>query len=224
MTIDEFIRANQCNKLYHMSEKGSWSNIQQLGLLSTSTLLDLCGYTSKQRFEIESQLRETRKPIKHPKLGFLYVRDQIPMRDWPEQGICLDDLLEGVNRQEWFEFLNSKVFFWVPRDELIKMICAWQYSGKPQWVITVNTRQLLQQYSNKAYVSDQNTGSLYSRRKRGPKSFVPFNSCSVKTNIKELAIDDGVPNLADFAVSVDECIGNKVNGERIYRLVQHIWP
>ena len=104
------------------------------------------------------------------------------------------------------------------------MICAWQYSGKPQWVITVNTRQLLQQYYNKAYVSDQNTGSLYSRRKRGPTSFIPLNSCSVNADIKELAIDDGIPDLADFAASVDECVGNKVNGERVYRLIRHIWP
>jgi len=224
MTIDEFIRANRCEKLYHMSEKGSWIHIQHLGLLSTSSLLDSCGYTGKERFAIESQLRETKKPIRHPNLGILYIRDQVPMKDWPEQGICLDDLLEGVGRQEWFEFLNRKVFFWVSKDELIKMICAWQYSGKPQWVITINTRPLLQQYSDKAYVSDQNTGSLYSRRKRGPKSFTPLNSCPVKAGIKELAIDDQVPNLPDFVVSVDECVGNKVNGERVYRVVQHIWP
>jgi hypothetical protein len=224
MTIDEFLRANRCEKLYHMSEKDSWPHVQQLGLLSTSALLDLCGYTGKERFEIESQLRETKKPIKHPSLGILYARDQVPMRDWPEQGIFLDDLLEGVGRQGWFEFLNGKVFFWVSKDELIKMICAWQYSGKPQWVITVNTRPLLQQYSDITFVSDQNTGSLYSKRKRGPKSFAPFNSCPVKTGIKELAIDYQVPNLSNFVVSVDECIGNKVNGERVFRVVRHIWP
>jgi len=207
-----------------MSEKGSWPNIQKLGLLSTSTLLDLCGYADRERFAIESQLRETKKPIRHPDLGIIYVRDQVPMKDWPAEEIYLDDLLEEVSRQEWFEFLNGKVFFWISRDELVKMICAWQYRGKPQWVLTINTRQLLQQYSDKAYVSEQNTGSLYSRRKRGPKSFAPFSSCPAKTGIKELAVDNGVPNLSDFVVSVDECIGNKVNGERICRVVRHIWP
>jgi hypothetical protein len=146
------------------------------------------------------------------------------MKDQPKQGIFLDALLEGVGRQGWFEFLNKKVFFWVSKDDLVKMICAWQYSGKPQWVITVNTRPLLQQYSDKASVSDQNTGSLYSMRKRGPKSFVPFNDCPIKANIKELIIDYQVSNFSDFVISVDECIGNKVSEERVFRVVRHIWP
>lgn len=226
MTIDEFISMNQCKVLYHMSEKGSWPNIQQLGLLSTSALLDLCGYAGTERFKVESQLRRNKVPIKHPKHGYIYIRDQFPMLDWPEQSIYLDELLEEkVTRQEWLEFLNSKVFFWVTRSELIKMLCALQYRGKPQWIITVNSRALLEQYIDKAYLSDQNTGSLYSRRRRGPSTFVPFVDYPIRSTIIELAIDYGIPNLSDFAVSVKECIGiRKADGEREYREVRHIWP
>lgn len=224
MTITEFITRNRCPQIYHMSEKGSWPNIQKIGLLSTSALLDCCGYTGTKRFEVESQLRREKKPIEHPTLGKISIRDQIPMRDWPEQDIYLDKLLDGVTRQEWFEFLNGRVFFWVTRDELIKMICAWQYRGEPQWVITINVKDLLEQYSDKAYVSYQNTGSLYSRRKRGPRSFIPFHECPVSSGVKELAIEYGVPNLSDFAISVDECTGEKVDDERVYRKMKHIWP
>lgn len=208
-----------------MSEKGSWPSIQKLGLLCTSALLDSCGYSGTKRFAIESQLRRNKVPIKHPTHGILYIRDQVPMLDWPDRDIYLDKLLDnGVTQQEWFEFLNGKVFFWVSKYELIKMMCAWQYRGKPQWIIKINTRDLLDQYADKAYVSDQNTGSLYSRRKRGPKSFIPFNECPVNSRIKELAIDYKVPNLSEFVISVDECLGGKVDEQRIYQEIKHVWP
>jgi len=225
MEITEFITANRCPLIYHMSEQGSWPNIQELGLLSTSALLDCCGYTGNERSEIESQLRGRKIPIRHPTLGVIYIRDQVPMRDWPERDIYLDRLLDSdVTRQEWLAFLNRRVFFWVTKNELIKMICAWQYRGEPQWVITINTEDLLEQYSDKAYISYQNTGSLYSRRKRGPRSFIPFKECPVSSGIIELAIEYGVPNLSDFTISVDECLGEKVDEERVYREVKRIWP
>lgn len=225
MTIDEFVVSNRCENVYHMSEHGSWPQIQALGLLSTSGLLDACGCTGPKRFEIESQLRKTKKQVTHPSLGTLSIRDQVPMQDWPEQGIYLDKLLDdGVSRQQWLEFLNKKVFFWVNKDDLQKMLCARQYSGKPQWVITVDTKALLRRNYASAYVSDQNTGSLYSRRKRGPKTFVPLGECPVRYGIKELAIDYHVPNLMDFVISVDEFVGRKVDEERTCRLQQHIWP
>jgi len=224
MTVDEFISANQCKVLYHMSEKGSWPNIQKLGLWSTSALLDICGYTGDKRAEIETQLRRNKVKVKHPTHGILVIRDQAPMLDWPEQGIYLDALLEdNVTRQEWLRLLSGKVFFWTNRYELNKMLCAWQYRGTAQWVITVDTRALLEQYASKAYVSDQNTGSLYSGRKRGPSTFVPLVKSPVKSNIIELAIDYGIPNISDFAISVTECIGTKVNGERVCKDVKQIW-
>lgn len=225
MEIAEFITANRCPKIYHMSEKGSWSNIQKLGLLSTSALLDCCGCSGDERFEIESKLRERKKIIQHPNLGDIIVRDQIPMLDWPERGIYLDKLLDDdTTRQEWLELLNTKVFFWVSKNELTKMICAWQYRGKPQWVITLNTRDLLEQFNGKAYVTYQNTGSLYNGKKRGPKSFIPFNKCPYSSGIIELAIEFGIPNLLDFTISVDEYVGQKVYEERELKKIKHIWP
>jgi hypothetical protein len=224
MTIDEFIRSNQCKVLYHMSEKNQWTNIQKLGLWSTSALLDICGYTGDERLKIESQLRRNKVSIKHPTHGVLVLRDQVPMFDWPEQGIYLDKLLEdNVTRQDWLKFLNGKIFFWVSRYELNKMLCARQYRDKPQWIITVDTRALLEQYVENAYVSDQNTGSLYSGRKRGPSTFMPFVESPVKSNIIELAIDYGIPNISDFTISVTEYVGTKVDGERVCREIKQIW-
>ena len=81
MNIEEFISANRCDQLYHMSEKGSWENIQKMGLLSTSVLLNACESKGNERFKIESQLRRSRMYVKHPSLGVIYIRDQIPMQN-----------------------------------------------------------------------------------------------------------------------------------------------
>lgn len=225
MNVEEFISANRCDQLYHMSEKGSWENIQKMGLLSTSALLNACESKGNERFKIESQLRRSRMYVKHPSLGVIYIRDQIPMRDWPEQDIFLDELLDdGVSRQQWLEFLNGKVFFWTSKYELTKMLCAWQYRGRPQWILKIDTRNLLEKHEGNAFVSNQNTGSLYSRKKRGPRTFVSLLDSPIRSDIIELAINDGVPDLPDFVISVDECVGRKTNDERIFQEVDHIWP
>jgi hypothetical protein len=229
MNIDEFIATNRCEHLYHMSEKGSWPNIQRLGLLSTSALLDLCGVTGSERFTIESELRISRVPIKHPVYGDIYIRDQDPMRDRPSDGIILAKLLEaGTSVRMWLEFLNGKTFFWVPEYELTKMLCARLYRNKPHWVITVDTRALLGRYADEASISDQNSGSLYSKKLRGINTFVPFLKSPKRSNIIELAIDRGVPDITDYTVSVVECVGTYLgsypNGERVCKNVKQIWP
>ncbi len=208
-----------------MSDTGSWPSIQRLGLLSTSALLDLCGLTGAERFRIESELRIDRIPIKHPECGVIYIRDQDPMRDRPSDGIVLTNLLEpGTSRQQWFEFLNTKTFFWVSKYAFRKMLCARLYKNKPHWVLKVDTRALLKDYSDKASVSDQNSGSLYSKKLRGPKTFVPFLQCQLKPDIKELAVDYGVPDIEKYTLSVTECVGSWQNGEPVCRKAKQIWP
>lgn len=225
MNVDEFIVANRCNCLYHISEKGSWPNIQTLGLLSTSALLDLCGLTGTERFSIESKLRTNKVQIRHAVYGNIHIRDQDPMRDRPSDGIILKDLLEsGTTAQEWFEFLNGKVFFWVSEYEFKKMLCARLYRDKPHWVLKINTRSLLSKYAEQARISDQNSGSLYSKKLRGPSTFVPFLESPTKNGIMELAIERGVPDIKEHTLSVVECVGLWENGERVCKPGKQIWP
>lgn len=225
MNIDAFITANRCKYLYHISEKGSWPNIQKLGLLSTSALLDLCGVTGAERFYIESQLRTRKVLIKHPTYGDIYIRDQDPMRDRPSEGIKLTDLLEpGTTAQEWFEFLNGKVFFWVSEYEFKKMLCARLYRNKPHWVLKIDTRSLLTNYAGKASISSQNSGSLYSKKLRGPSTFVPFLNSAAKNGVMELAIEHEVSNIEEHTLSVVECVGSFENNERVCKPVKQIWP
>ncbi len=225
MDANEFIAANKCERLYHISEKGSWPIIQRLGLLSTSALLNCCGVTGTERFNIESKLRTSRVSIKHPIHGTIHVRDQDPMKDRPSDGIVLTNLLEaGTNAQQWFEFLNRKVFFWASETEFRKMLCARLYRNKPHWVITVNARSLLAEYAGLATISEQNSGSLYSKKMRGPSTFVPLKDSPTKYGIKELAIENGVPDIERHTLSVVECVGIWENGDKVCKQTKRIWP
>ena len=65
--------------LYHMAEHGSWPGIRKLGLLSTSSLLDLFEISGKARHEMESKRRLESVQIRHPIYGEAVVRDQKPL-------------------------------------------------------------------------------------------------------------------------------------------------
>jgi hypothetical protein len=225
MDVEGFIKANDCTHIYHMAEKGSWPSIQKFGLLSTSALLDLCSIAGKDRFAIESQLRSDKVQIRHPAYGEICIRDQDPMRDRPVDGIFLARLLEaGTTMQGWLEFLNRKTFFWVSEREFKKMLCARLYRNRPHWVLVIDARAFLEQYADKASVSDQNSGSLYSKKTRGPSTFVPLLRCQTKSNIVELAVDYAVPNIERFTTSVVECVGTWRNGDRVCTRVRQVWP
>lgn len=225
MDVEEFIRANDCRHIYHMAEKGSWPCIQRFGLLSTSAILDLCSIAGNDRLELESQLRTDTARIPHPICGEICIRDQDPMKDRPVNGIFLDSLLEnGTTAQGWLEFLNGKTFFWVSKREFKKMLCARLYRDKPHWVLVIDARAFLGEYANKASVSDQNSGSLYSKKTRGPSTFVPLLRCQAKSNIVELAVDYAVPNIEKYTTSVVECVGTWRNGDRVCTRVRQVWP
>ena len=100
-----------------MAQCGSWPNIRKHGLLSTTALLDLFQKTGKERSKIESHWRASSIQIDHPKYGKAVVRDQKPARpEWIEK------VLVGVTPEQWYRFLNSKVFFWLSQDSLTSML------------------------------------------------------------------------------------------------------
>jgi hypothetical protein len=223
--VGDFIATNGCEFVYHISEKGSWSSIQRLGLLSTSALLDACGKSGPERSAIETKLRPSKVLIAHPVTGTIIIRDQDPLRDRPDKGLILSQKLEvGTTPEHWFAFLNSKVFFWVSHYNFRTMLAANLYQHKPHWVIKVNTKSLLEKYATSASVSDQNSGSLHSGRIRGPSTFVPFASSPVHAGVKELAIDRAVPDIQGHTVTVTECIGFWKNGEPVCETVRQVWP
>lgn len=207
-----------CPTLYHMAEDGSWPSIQERGLLSTTALLDLYGVTGEARMQIELQRRSASVALQRPGLPPAMIRDQLPMDD---AGLrrCLPPHLTPA---DWYRLLNQKVFFWLTRDRLIRLLKAGTYRERPHTIIEVSTRKLVAAHRDRIWFCPMNSGStkpyphprdehtferipdyLYSywrkRRQRGER-------------VVELAIDYSVSDIADFVTRVIRMQGSQELG------------
>jgi hypothetical protein len=128
-----------CPTLYHMAERGSWPFIRERGLLSTTALLDCYRLAGPARAAIESKRRPTSVSLEGNGLGRVVVRDQLPMDD---VGLtrCLD---EGLSPQDWYRILNGKVFFWLTRQRLLRLLSAGTYRLQEHDVLTLNAKALI---------------------------------------------------------------------------------
>jgi hypothetical protein len=194
--------------LYHMAEANSWGSIQRHGLLSTTALLDLFGYNAPKREQIESHRRPRSVVIEHPEYGRAVIRDNIPMTDR-----ALSKCLEGYTNREWYELLNRKVFFWLSRDRLFKLLGARAYRDKRQTVITVSSAELLARHADKVTLSPINSGStIMNPVRRGVDTFQPIaeypfehwrRKRSRKGAVVELAVDYSVPDISELTTKVE---------------------
>src|SRR5262245_13553452 len=106
-----------------MAERRSWSLISNGGLLSTTALLDSYDITGSKRQVIEAQRRPKSILIETKESGSAVIRDQFPMDD---KGLtrCLED---GLLPEDWYRLLNAKVFFWLTRNRLLRLLNAGTY-------------------------------------------------------------------------------------------------
>ncbi len=193
-------------RLYHMATFGSWPSIAKHGLLSTTALLDLFGIIGEKRRQIESCHRPESVLISHPLHGEAEVRDQKPMSI-----DALGGCLEGMEPPEFLQLLNNKVFFWPTIERLNRMLGARAYKTKPHCVITVDTAALLARHGYRVVLSRINSGStLYTPPKRGIRTFQSIEEYPVFTrrsgvacSVAEVAINSGVPDIAEIVIQVD---------------------
>ena len=192
--------------VFHMAECSSWPNIREYGLLSTTALLDQFQKAGEDRLKIESQWRPSSISIDHPKFGKAVIRDQKPARpEW------LEKVLEGVTPEQWYKFLNGKVFFWLTEQNLRNMLKV--YAKSCHDVITVDTRLLLDRHMDQITLSRINSG--FARYGQGKRNFATFQRIEgyplgPKKNVpKELTVEYGVPDIADMVLSVNRWRGNQ---------------
>lgn len=206
MTPQEF--AARHPTLYHMAEQGSWESIREHGLLSTSALLDLFEIGGPKRQAVESAHRPVSIQISHPRYGVAIVRDQKPMSESK-----LKSCLIGMEPREWYELLNRRVFFWPTIERLIRLLSARAYRSSPHVVIEVETSILFEQQLNRITLSRINSGStFYSPVPRGRETFLPLSGYPQAwwraRRLGEVAVDYGIPNIADMVISVEEWEGS----------------
>lgn len=200
-----------------MAEANSWPSIQKHGLLSTSALLDL--------FEVDPDVREQllrrRRPdsvaIKHPVHGVAVIRDNKPLNDGK-----LASCLVGLQPPDWYELLNSRVFFWPTSGRLETLLAARAYRGTPHCVLTLNTHAVVRDYEAVLRLAPINTGAtLFSPPKRGAFTFqrledFPASSHGQGRQVAEVSIADRLSSIQKYVESVEIRHGAAV--------LRHVWP
>ncbi len=191
--------------LYHMAERGSWPGIQRHGLRSTAALLDLFEITGPQRDTILRRHRPEGVVLTHPSHGTAMVRDQKPMSDAALR-TCLTG---GMDPADWYELLNGKVFFWLTRARLLRLLGGRAYRGMEHEVLEIDAAALVGAYRERVMLSPINSGATFALgpQARGAETFRtiaaydfgfwrqrrPASDCVV-----ELTVAHAVPNVARF--------------------------
>jgi hypothetical protein len=185
--------------LYHMAEDGSWESIRRQGLLSTSALLDRFEIEDEQRLAIESARRPEMIRVVHPHYGTAFVRDNKPIQEK-----ALERCLLGMTPREWYEHLNRRVFFWVERKRLLKLLGARAYRDRPHLVLEVETAGLLERHAERVTLSPINSGATFALgpAPRGPGTFRRIADHSDDKPVVELSVEYAVPDIAELTLRV----------------------
>lgn len=203
-----------------MAEQANWPAILERGLLSTSELLDLYGYTGVQREKIEARHRPGFVTIKAPRLPPAVIRDQAVLK-WEDLEPLL---LDGHTPESWCRLINAKVFFWAERYRLDFLLGAQNYRGFPHVVLTIDTAALLARYAQETSVTTINSGSaLPTRRgleKRGNSTFQTLAAFPGGGAV-EVAVERRVDGIDRIAVDAELWQKNGRNDEA--RMLKVLW-
>ena len=199
-------------RLYHMAEPDSWESIRKHGLLSTSSLLTRFGISGESRRAIELCRRDRPHEIKCEEYGRAVIRDQLPMVE-SKLRACLQD----CSPEEWYAFLNRRVFFWLSEKRLRVLLGARAYRNKIHTVLTIKTLPLARDYNASIMLSPMNSGNTlpiaFPRGLTTLKNMIdyPFEQrlrLGRYYTVVELAVEEGVPNIFDYTVQVEEMISD----------------
>lgn len=191
--------------VYHLLDARNWASVKRQGLKSAKRLATDLGYDPRT-------LRKHRKSDLVVSSG-ARIRDQSPM---PPHVLnrCLRD---GLKPEDWYDLLNSKVFFWVDPKRLNRQRRA--YADAPQCVLVIDAIRMLEKHSHRTAVTPINTGNaMRAAASRGLSTFVPWarwkSDAWGSENIGrpvarppthrpvELTIEDAVADIFDYAQSV----------------------
>jgi hypothetical protein len=205
--VDELVRLYP--RLYHMAAPDAWPQIARHGLLSTEALLDRFEVAAPQRTEVLTRRRAVSVTISHPEYGTAVIRDNIPLSESK-----LAAALTDMTVEQWLRLLNSKVFFWLQRERVNRLLGACAYRDSSHLVITVDTQLLLDHVGDGSVtLSRINTGNTaYLAAPRGSDTFKRIadyphlprrRALKSASDIAELAVAGGIANLTAVAVRAD---------------------
>ncbi|WP_443032020.1 DUF7002 family protein [Streptomyces sp. CA-210063] len=129
---------------------------------------------------------------------------------------------DGRNHpQEYLALLNGRVFFWLTRERLSRLLRARQYRSHPHLVLCLDTAELLRRHGKNVQLAPYNTGSMlrpppYSPR-RGRDVFVDIDEYPYgrwrrqrgprRDAVVELTVAYAVSDAADLVLRVERWEG-----------------
>lgn len=198
-------------ELYHMADPRNLASILRRGLLSTSALLDLFEINGRERFLLESVHRPNSVTISNPALGMAVIRDQKPM-----SASGVERSLTDATVEEFFQFLNGRVFFWLTIPRLITMNTAAAYSAVDQIVMVVDTRSLIASYEGRIRLSPMNSGAT--KPMAHPRSIAMFKPISEfewssrrpkRNRVVELTVEHSIPDVMSHVTRLEVWRGGR---------------
>lgn len=187
-----------------MAEVGTWPSIKQRGLLSTSAVLDALGITGLARAQYEVEHRPEKMTVGQG-ANAIVLRDQKPM---PPDRIA-KALVDGTTPQQWYKFLNGKVFMWAEEKRLFNLLNARPYKKLEHDVLTIDTAALVAAYEEKISLCRMNSGNTFPMwLPRGLEDFKSIDAYPTKHSgnpakpVVEVVIDYAVPDLDKYVVQV----------------------
>jgi hypothetical protein len=198
-----------------MAQQGSWPSIRKSGLLSTSSLLDRFGVSGDERARIESRRRPENIALEAKGLECAIVRDQKPMDD---RGLerCLPPELKP---EDWYKLLNGRVFFWLTRDRLLRLLNAVAYANSAHDVLELDSQSLVQAYHDKIWLCPINSGctkpyphprDLHTFRRIPDYQYSTWKRKRRRgERVVELCVDGGVLDIENYVIRVTRMIGGE---------------
>ncbi len=135
--------------------------------------------------------------------------------------MLLERSLTDLTVEEWLETLNNRFFFWLHESRLARLLGAKHYGGKSTTFLVLDTRSLIDAHGDRVRLAPMNTGSTcfpnnLDPRQRYLREGADFNyedrrrGRSLPDRIVELAVLDGVHDIARFVVGVQRRRGPDV--------------
>lgn len=158
-------------RLYHATDPANLEGILRYGLLSTSRILSLHGWSEAEHDAFVRSRRSESQVLQHQDLGQAVITDNSPLLEGP-LARCLDD---GLTPADWCVKLNERAFFFVSASDLNGLLHASATRQRDRLVLVLNTLGVATAYADHMELSPINSGN--SRRaaaRRGQATFTPL--------------------------------------------------
>lgn len=212
MQVDDLVA--RYPRLYHMAERDAWPSIRDRGLFSTIAALDLFHVKGAQRTALNSAHRPGKVTVGTGS-GQIVLRDQKPM----ETTRLATALLNGVTPRDWYETINSKVFFWVEERRLHGLLNARPYRMLEHDVLVINTASFVAAHENQISLCHMNSGNTFPvPHKRDLTAFKRIANYPTKSSgapakeVVELVVDYQVLDIAKHIIEVRRMRATEVLG------------